>query len=64
MNCALRMLSFPNAHFINDLGADSLDQVELMMRLEEEFELQILDEEAEKIQTVQQAYEYIREHKK
>jgi len=47
------------AHFVNDLGADSLDTVELVMALEEEFELEIADEEAEKISTVQEAVDYI-----
>ena len=50
--------------FINDLGADSLDTVELVMALEEEFGLEIPDEEAEKIQSVGQATEYIKNHKK
>ena len=45
--------------FVNDLGADSLDTVELVMALEEEFETEIPDEEAEKITTVQQAISYI-----
>ena len=45
--------------FIHDLGADSLDTVELVMALEEEFELEIADEEAEKISTVQEAVNYI-----
>jgi acyl carrier protein len=45
--------------FVNDLGADSLDTVELVMALEEEFETEIPDEEAEKITTVQQAVAYI-----
>ena len=48
--------------FVNDLGADSLDTVELVMALEEEFETEIPDEEAEKITTVQQAVEYIKAH--
>ena len=48
--------------FINDLGADSLDTVELVMEFEDEFELSIPDEEAEKIQTVGQAIDYIKEH--
>ena len=48
--------------FVNDLNADSLDTVELVMEFEDEFELSIPDEEAEKIQTVGQAIEYIREH--
>ena len=47
------------ASFINDLGADSLDTVELVMALEEEFNTEIPDEEAEKITTVQQAIDYI-----
>ena len=49
----------PEASFIDDLGADSLDQVELVMALEEEFDLEIADEEAEKISTVQEAIDYI-----
>jgi len=48
--------------FVDDLGADSLDTVELVMALEEEFETEIPDEEAEKITTVQQAINYINEH--
>nr|BET44378.1 MAG: acyl carrier protein [Candidatus Aschnera chinzeii] len=48
-----------NASFVEDLGADSLDTVELVMALEEEFELEIPDEEAEKITTVQAAINYI-----
>jgi len=47
------------AHFVNDLGADSLDVVELVMAFEEAFDLEIPDEEAEKIQTVQDAISYI-----
>ncbi len=54
----------PQASFVNDLGADSLDTVELVMALEEEFDLEIPDEEAEKIQTVGQAIDYIKAHKK
>ncbi|MFH1239123.1 MAG: acyl carrier protein [bacterium] len=50
------------ASFINDLGADSLDTVELVMALEEEFDMEIPDEEAEKLQTVGQAVEYIKSH--
>ena len=50
--------------FINDLGADSLDTVELVMEFEEEFDITIPDEEAEKIQTVGQAINYIEEHSK
>jgi acyl carrier protein len=49
-------------HFINDLNADSLDTVELVMEFEDEFELSIPDEEAEKIQTVGQAIDYIKSH--
>ncbi|HQU16315.1 MAG: acyl carrier protein [Chromatiales bacterium 21-64-14] len=52
----------PDASFVDDLGADSLDTVELVMALEEEFECEIPDEEAEKITTVQQAVEYINTH--
>jgi acyl carrier protein len=50
--------------FVEDLGADSLDTVELVMALEEEFECEIPDEEAEKITTVQQAVDYILAHPK
>ncbi len=50
--------------FVNDLGADSLDTVELVMALEEEFECEIPDEEAEKISTVQQAVDYVKSHVK
>jgi acyl carrier protein len=50
------------ASFMDDLGADSLDTVELVMALEEEFEIEISDEDAEKIQTVQDAVDYITEH--
>ncbi|MBO3459857.1 acyl carrier protein [Aetokthonos hydrillicola Thurmond2011] len=49
----------PQANFANDLGADSLDTVELVMALEEEFEIEIPDEAAEKITTVQEAVDYI-----
>ena len=49
----------PEANFANDLGADSLDTVELVMALEEEFEIEIPDEEAEKIITVQDCVNYI-----
>ena len=48
--------------FVNDLGADSLDTVELVMALEEEFECEIPDEEAEKINTVQEAIDYVNSH--
>jgi len=54
----------PEASFVNDLGADSLDVVELVMALEEEFALEINDEDAEKISTVKQAIEYIESHAK
>ena len=50
----------PNASFVNDLGADSLDTVELVMALEEEFGIEIPDEAAEKIQSVGQAIDYIK----
>jgi acyl carrier protein len=50
--------------FVDDLGADSLDTVELVMALEEEFETEIPDEEAEKITNVQQAIDYIKNHTK
>ncbi len=53
-----------DASFVDDLGADSLDTVELVMALEEEFETEIPDEEAEKITTVQQAVDYIKAHAK
>lgn len=52
----------PESSFVDDLGADSLDTVELVMALEEEFECEIPDEEAEKITTVQQAVDYINAH--
>lgn len=54
----------PGASFINDLGADSLDIVELVMALEENFGIEIPDEEAEKITTVGEAIEYVKAHKK
>ena len=54
----------PDAKFIEDLGADSLDTVELVMALEEEFDIEIPDEEAEKIQSVGQAVDYIKTHMK
>jgi acyl carrier protein len=50
------------ASFVDDLGADSLDTVELVMALEEEFECEIPDEEAEKITTVKQAIDYVTSH--
>jgi acyl carrier protein len=52
----------PAASFVEDLGADSLDTVELVMALEEEFETEIPDEDAEKITTVQLAIDYINKH--
>ena len=51
-----------SSSFVDDLGADSLDTVELVMALEEEFECEIPDEEAEKITTVQQAIDYVNAH--
>jgi acyl carrier protein len=53
-----------DASFVGDLGADSLDTVELVMALEEEFEIEIPDEDAEKIRTVQDAVDYIQKHSK
>ena len=50
--------------FVDDLGADSLDTVELVMALEEEFDCEIPDEDAEKITTVQQAIDYVNAHQK
>ncbi len=51
-----------DASFVDDLGADSLDTVELVMAFEEEFECEIPDEDAEKITSVQQAIDYVNEH--
>ena len=51
----------PTASFVDDLGADSLDTVELVMALEEEFDIEIKDDEAEKITTVQLAVDFIKE---
>ena len=58
-NWALKKISLTDASFVDDLGADSLDTVELVMALEEEFECEIPDDEAEKITTVQQAIDYV-----
>ena len=54
----------PETHFVNDLGADSLDTVELVMELEEEFDINIPDDAAEKIQTIGEAVKHIEEHVK
>ncbi len=53
-----------SASFVNDLGADSLDTVELVMALEEEFNTEIPDSDAEKITTVKEAIDYIKQHAK
>jgi len=53
----------PESKFVEDLGADSLDVVEMIMALEEKFEIEIPDSEAEKIQTVQDVVNYIEQHK-
>ncbi len=52
------------AHFEDDLGADSLDTVELVMKFEEDFDIEISDDDAEKIKTVQEAINYIQAHHK
>jgi acyl carrier protein len=54
----------PSASFVDDLGADSLDTVELVMAFEEAFDIEIPDEDAEKIRTVQDAISYIQQHSK
>jgi acyl carrier protein len=54
----------PNASFVEDLGADSLDTVELVMAFEEAFDIEIPDEDAEKIRTVKDATDYIDKHAK
>ena len=56
-----RAEAVPKASFIDDLGADSLDIVELVMSLEEEFDIEIPDEDAEKIQTIDDAVSYLKE---
>jgi acyl carrier protein len=56
------MVNANDSSFVDDLGADSLDTVELVMALEEEFECEIPDDEAEKITTVQQAIDYVKNH--
>ncbi|QJC36800.1 acyl carrier protein [Enterobacteriaceae endosymbiont of Donacia vulgaris] len=55
---------FHYSSFKKDLGADSLDTIEIIMALEEEFNIEILDEDAEKITTIQEAINYINSHKK
>lgn len=52
----------PTAHFINDLGADSLDHVELIMALEEDFDIEIPDEQADKLNTVQDVIDLLNAH--
>jgi len=52
----------PEASFVDDLGADSLDLVELIMAMEEAFDIEVPDEEAEKLQTVQDAIDYAKAH--
>ena len=52
----------PEASFVDDLGADSLDLVEMIMAMEEAFDISIADEDAEKIKTVQDAWDYIEKH--
>lgn len=54
----------PTASFVDDLGADSLDQVELIMAFEEAFDIEIPDEDAEKIKTVQDAVDYVEKNAK
>jgi len=54
----------PESSFVDDLGADSLDIVELVMAMEEEFDVEIPDEQAESIKTVKDAVDYINSHKK
>lgn len=52
----------PEASFVDDLGADSLDLVELIMSMEEEFDIDISDEDAEKITSVKDAFDYVQQH--
>ncbi len=52
----------PEASFVDDLGADSLDLVELIMSMEEEFDIDISDEDAEKIASVKDAFDYVQQH--
>ena len=52
----------PDASFVDDLGADSLDLVELIMSMEEDFDIEISDEDSEKMNTVQDAIDYLRSH--
>ncbi len=52
----------PEASFVDDLGADSLDLVELIMAMEEAFDIEVPDDEAEKLQTVQDAVNYVKAH--
>jgi acyl carrier protein len=59
-----RSRGYPGASFQEDLGADSLDVVELVMQFEEAFDLEIPDEDAEKIKTVKDAIDYIEKHEK
>lgn len=54
----------PTARFVDDLGADSLDRIELAMRFEEEFGIEVPDEDVDKIKTVGDAYKYIEERRK
>ena len=61
---SLKQTSRIESSFVDDLGADSLDTVELVMALEDEFEMEIPDEQAEKITTVQQAIDYAKAHVK
>ena len=52
----------PSAHFVDDLGADSLDSIELLMAMEEAFEIEISDEDAEQIRTVKECIEYVNKY--